>query len=110
MDRADLLRFLLDANRYGYVAGRNATKLREADHSTTIVYESGGWRFHDNYFGGEETIYRSGQCVYVARYAATAEGATPAAVRPASRNGGSGSSPRPAKSCSSRRFAKPASG
>ena len=53
MDTADLLRFLRDAHRRGYAAGQTAPIVREADHSTTIVYESGTWRLHDNYFGGE---------------------------------------------------------
>src|SRR2546427_12109320 len=53
MDEAGLIRFLLDASRRGYAAGRTAVKVREADHSTTIVHERGDWKFHDNYFGGE---------------------------------------------------------
>ena len=53
MDEAALLRFLMDASRRGYAAGGSAVKVREADHSTTIVLEHGEWRFHDNYFGGE---------------------------------------------------------
>lgn len=53
MDTADFLRFLHEANRRGYAAGRTAPTIREPDHSTTIVYESGPWRLHDNYFGGE---------------------------------------------------------
>src|SRR4029453_14421465 len=52
MDQTALLRFLMDASRRGYAAGRSAVKTREADHSTTIVLEHGDWRFHDNYFGG----------------------------------------------------------
>src|SRR2546422_11715758 len=53
MDEVSLLRFLVDASRRGYAAGRTAVKVREADHSTTIVHERGEWKFHDNYFGGE---------------------------------------------------------
>lgn len=53
MDTAHLLQFLREAHRRGYAAGQSAVTLREADHSSTIVYEAGHWRFHDNYFGGE---------------------------------------------------------
>ena len=53
MDETALLRFLLEAGQRGYAAGGNAVKIREADHSTTIVLDQGEWRFHDNYFGGE---------------------------------------------------------
>lgn len=48
-----LTQFLLQANRQGYAAGRKAKKIKEADHSTTICYEAGEWKLHDNYFGGE---------------------------------------------------------
>lgn len=53
VDGAALIRFLLDANRRGYSAGAAVTKTAERDRSTTIVFETGDWRFHDNYFGGE---------------------------------------------------------
>jgi hypothetical protein len=73
LDTADLLRFLGDANSHGYAAGRNALTVREADHSTTIVYESGAWRFHDNYFGGEPyggraVVFVNGRPVWLAVY------------------------------------------
>jgi hypothetical protein len=71
MDQAALLRFLMDASRRGYAAGRSAVKMREADHSTTIVLEHGDWKFHDNYFGGEpyggrEVVFLGGQPVWMA--------------------------------------------
>ena len=73
MDKAALLAFLLVASRRGYAAGRSAVKVREADGSTTIVYDHGDWRFHDNYFGGEpyggrEVVFLGGWPVWVAVY------------------------------------------
>jgi hypothetical protein len=47
------LQFLREAHQRGYAAGQDARTVREPDHSTTIAYRSGAWRFHDNYFGGE---------------------------------------------------------
>jgi Domain of unknown function (DUF5680) len=79
MDEAGLLRFLLDASRRGYAAGGSAVKVREADHSTTIVYERGEWRFHDNYFGGEPyggraVVSLGGRPVWMAIYYGWVEG------------------------------------
>jgi len=80
MDKADLLRFLLDAHRHGYAAGRNALSVREADHSTTIAYEAGEWRFHDNFFGGEPyggraVVFLQGRPVWLAAFYGWVEGA-----------------------------------
>jgi len=47
-----LREFLVTANRAGY-ASSNTTVTTEDDGSHTIVFESGGWRFEDNFFGGE---------------------------------------------------------
>jgi uncharacterized protein DUF5680 len=73
MDETGLLRFLLDASRRGYAAGRGAVKVREADHSTTIVHERGEWKFQDNYFGGEpyggrSVVFLDGRPVWMAVY------------------------------------------
>jgi hypothetical protein len=73
LDTVDLLRFLGESTRHGYAAGQNASTIREADHSTTIVYESGAWRFHDNYFGGEPyggraVVFVNGRPVWMAVY------------------------------------------
>jgi len=73
MDEAALLQFLLDASRRGYAAGGSVVKVKEADHSTTIVLEHGDLRFHDNYFGGEpyggrEVVFLGGKPVWMAVY------------------------------------------
>ena len=73
MDEAALQQFLLEASRRGYAAGQSAVKVREADHSTTIVLEHGKWKFHDNYFGGEpyggrEVVFLDDRPVWMAVY------------------------------------------
>ncbi len=52
-DTNALIQFLLDANRAGYAAGVEKQWVKEKDGSTTITYESGEWKSHDNFFGGE---------------------------------------------------------
>jgi hypothetical protein len=48
-----LKQFLIDANKAGYASGENKNWKKEEDKSTTIIFESGDWKMHDNYFGGE---------------------------------------------------------
>jgi len=48
-----LIDFILEANKVGYAAEGGVYKVKESDGSTSITYECGPWRFHDNYFGGE---------------------------------------------------------
>jgi hypothetical protein len=47
-----LREFLVEANRAGY-ASDQTTFSNDPDGSHTIVFESDGWRFEDNFFGGE---------------------------------------------------------
>ncbi len=49
---AQLATFLYTARSRGYAVVRDVPVLREPDGSSTLLYESGGWRYHDNYFGG----------------------------------------------------------
>ena len=77
---ADLLRFLRDANQHGYAAGERARTIREPDRSTTIAYESGEWKLHDNFFGGEPyggraVVFLSGRPVWMAVFYGRVEGA-----------------------------------
>jgi hypothetical protein len=53
MNESELLRFLLEAHRHGYAAGREAVTRAEPNRSTTIEHRRGEWTFHDNFFGGE---------------------------------------------------------
>jgi hypothetical protein len=52
MDINRLGDFLVKANQAGYASNESVTT-DDADGSHTIVFESGGWRFEDNFFGGE---------------------------------------------------------
>jgi len=52
MNTQNLIKFLLEANKHGY-ADDSVPHIKEADRSETIIYESGDWKYHDNYFGGE---------------------------------------------------------
>lgn len=51
MNLDNLRKFIIESNRKGYASGN--TGIKEKDCSNTIVFESGDWRSHDNYFGGE---------------------------------------------------------
>ncbi len=48
-----LREFLLLQADFGY-GGEKATPIKEEDGSTSIKYEHGPWRFHDNYFTSED--------------------------------------------------------
>ena len=52
-DKKQLLKFISESHKSGYATGDSANKIKEPDGSTTITYESGPWKYHDNYFGGE---------------------------------------------------------
>ena len=46
-------KFLIDSNKVGYAGGEEKKWIKEADGSTTIPFEKGEWKSHDNFFGGE---------------------------------------------------------
>ena len=48
-----LTQFLIDSNKTGYAGGEEKKWIKEPDESTTIPYEKGEWKSHDNFFGGE---------------------------------------------------------
>ena len=48
-----LSEFLVEAKTSTYAAGDNAKRTKETDQSTTMIFEKGDWKYHDNYFGGE---------------------------------------------------------
>lgn len=52
MNKQDLIHFLLKASKSGYAIGYS-TFIREKDQSYSTKFEEGGFRFHDNWFGGE---------------------------------------------------------
>lgn len=53
MNIGGLRKFLIEANRVGYSTGEYERFIKEKDKSTTINYESGDYKAHDNFFGGE---------------------------------------------------------
>lgn len=53
MDLKALKKFLVETKKAGYGAGNSKSWIKEKDGSTTIPLESGHWRMHDNFFGGE---------------------------------------------------------
>ena len=53
MIKKRLCKFLVEAKKSIYAAGETAKKIIEADKSTTLIFENGDLRYHDNYFGGE---------------------------------------------------------
>jgi len=69
----DLRKFLVKAKKSTYAAGDTAKKIIEADKSTTMTFEDGDWKYHDNYFGGEpyggrEVAFFQNQPVYMMVY------------------------------------------
>lgn len=53
MDKESLRQFLIDSNKAGYADGEGKKWVKEPDGSTTIPFEKGSWKSHDNFFGGE---------------------------------------------------------
>lgn len=53
MNNSNLKRFLVDANKAGYAGGKEKNWIKENDKSTTIIFEKGQFKSHDNFFGGE---------------------------------------------------------
>jgi len=49
----ELRKFKKEAHGAGYESENPKNEVKEADGSTTLWYESGDWKLHDNYFGGE---------------------------------------------------------
>jgi len=53
IDLNQLKAFKKEAHGAGYESENPKNEVKETDGSTTLWYESGDWKFHDNYFGGE---------------------------------------------------------
>lgn len=65
-----LKNFLIETKKAGYGAGNSKSWIKEKDGSTTIPFESGNWRMHDNFFGGEpwggrEVVFYKGAPVWI---------------------------------------------
>lgn len=74
MKQEALKQFLLEANKAGYAnAGGSKNWVKEKDGSTTIEFQSGDFRMHDNFFGGEpyggrEVIFLQNTTVWMMVY------------------------------------------
>jgi hypothetical protein len=69
----ELCKFLVKAKKSTYASGDTAKKVIESDKSTTLVFEDGDWKYHDNYFGGEpyggrEVVFFKNLPVYMMVY------------------------------------------
>ena len=73
MDKDALKKFLIEANKVGYSTGQYDKIVIEKDKSNTISYESGDFRAHDNFFGGEPyggryVVFYKGNPVWIMVY------------------------------------------
>ena len=73
MNIDSLRKFLIKANKAGYATGQYDRFVKEKDKSMTISYESGDYRAHDNFFGGEPyggryLIFYKGNPVWIMVY------------------------------------------
>ena len=72
-DKVALKKFIFESSRATYASGDESIKHKELDGSTTIRFENGTYRFHDNYFGGEpyggrEVIFLDGKPLWIMVY------------------------------------------
>lgn len=69
----ELKSFLVKAKKATYASGDESAKIINDDKSTTLIFEDGDWKYHDNYFGGEpyggrEVVFFQGAPVYIMTY------------------------------------------
>lgn len=76
MKEKDFLAFkqqLSQTVSYEQEAGHTRYKIKEKDGSTSLYFELGQWKYHDNYFGGEpyggrEVVWHEGKPVHMTVY------------------------------------------
>lgn len=73
IDLNELRHFLVKAKQSTYASGDETIKVKERDGSTTLAFEDGDFKYHDNYFGGEpyggrEVVFYQGAPVYMMVY------------------------------------------
>jgi hypothetical protein len=82
----NLKEFLIDSNAAGYAGGEEKKWIKEPDGSTTIPFEKGLWKSHDNFFGGEPyggrtVVFYEGKSVWMmVYYGKVMEGIEPKSV------------------------------
>jgi|TARA_Y100000310_G_scaffold55491_1_gene50864 hypothetical protein len=82
IDETRLCKFLAKAKKATYAAGDSAKKIAENDKSTTLVFEDGDLKYHDNYFGGEpfggrEVVFHKNEPIYIMVYYGLVDESTP---------------------------------
>lgn len=73
INQKELREFLVKAKKATYASGDNAKSIVEADKSTSLFFEDGELKYHDNYFGGEpfggrEVVFLADKPVYIMVY------------------------------------------
>lgn len=73
ISQKDLCKFLVLAKKSAYASGDVSKKVVESDKSTTLIFEDGDFKYHDNYFGGEpyggrEVVFFKGEPIYMMVY------------------------------------------
>jgi hypothetical protein len=79
IDKESLCGFLVKAKKATYASGDFVHAIKEKDGSTTLVFEEGDFRYHDNYFGGEpfggrEVVFFRNEPIYMMVYYGYIEG------------------------------------
>lgn len=69
----NLKQFLVQAKKLTYASGNESIKNKDRDGSTSLIFEDGDFKYHDNYFGGEpyggrEVVFYKGEPVYIMTY------------------------------------------
>ena len=72
-DLNKLCKFLVKAKKSTYASGDDAKKIINDDKSTTMLFDDGDWKYHDNYFGGEpyggrEVVFFKNTPIYMMVY------------------------------------------
>lgn len=73
INQKDLCKFLVLAKKATYASGDVSKKVVELDKSTTLIFDEGEFKYHDNYFGGEpyggrEVVFFKDEPVYMMVY------------------------------------------
>jgi len=73
IDKKELRQFLVEAKKSTYASGDSAKQKINDDKSTSLVFEHGDWKYHDNYFGrnpfgGREVVFFKDKPVYIMTY------------------------------------------
>lgn len=69
----NLKEFLAKAKKATYASGNKNIENKELDGSTSLMFERGDFKYHDNYFGGEpyggrEVVFYKGRPLYIMVY------------------------------------------